>query len=146
MKVDIMGVGETKWSGCGKIYDNKKTIVYAGGEQHKNGLGVVMSERASNSMLGFWPMSDRVILVKLQGKPMNINIIQAYAPTTDHEDEEIESFYEEISTALKQAKCGEAVILMGDLNAKNRIKQKYNNRKTWTGPAKRERAKTHGVL
>ena len=40
-------------------------------------------------------------MIKLQGKPLNISIIQANPPTPDHEDEEIELFYLEINAAIK---------------------------------------------
>ena len=40
-------------------------------------------------------------MIKLQGKPFNISISQIYAPTQDHEDEEVELFYAEIQTAIK---------------------------------------------
>ena len=68
--------------------------------------------------MGFWPISDRSILIKLEGKPFNISIIQVYAPTQDHGDEEIEAFYEEIEKAIKIVKSDEVLIVMGDWNAK----------------------------
>ena len=42
--------------------------------------------------MGFWPISDRGILIKLEGKPFNISIIQIYTRTQDQGDEEIEAF------------------------------------------------------
>ena len=68
--------------------------------------------------MGYWPISNRVIMVKLQGKPFNINILQTYAPTQDHNDEDIEQFYEEIQQAINQAKSDEIIHMMGDMNAK----------------------------
>ena len=44
----------------------------------------------------------------------NINIIQVYAPTTDHDDEEVEKFYDDIENVMKYAKSGEINIMMGD--------------------------------
>ena len=63
-------------------------------------------------------ISERVIMIKLQRKPFNISIIQIYAPTQDHEDEEIELFYDEIQTAIKNVKADDILCVMGDLNAK----------------------------
>ena len=57
-------------------------------------------------------------MIKLQGKPFTISIIQIYAPTQDHEDEEIELFYDEIQTAIKNVKKNDKLFVMGDLNAK----------------------------
>lgn len=41
-------------------------------------------------------ISDRVISIRLQGSPINVTIIQAYAPTTDAEDEVIDMFYDQV--------------------------------------------------
>ena len=63
-------------------------------------------------------ISDRVMMAKIKGQPFNINIIQAYAPTSVHSDDETEVFYEEIKQAMSYVKCGEVVIAMGEFNAK----------------------------
>ena len=82
------------------------------------GVGIMMRKDVASCMTGMWPVTDRIIMVKLSGKPFNINIIQVYAPTTDHEEEEIESFYEDINKVMDYTKSGEITILMGDWNAK----------------------------
>ena len=38
-------------------------------------------------------------MMKLQGKPFNISLIQIYAPTQDYSDEDVEQWYEEIQQA-----------------------------------------------
>ena len=63
-------------------------------------------------------MSDRVLLTKLNAKPLNMNIIQVYAPTSSSSEEAVEKFYEDIETAKKQSKSQEVTIIMGDFNAK----------------------------
>ena len=67
---------------------------------------------------GFYAISDRVLVVRLKGKPFDTCIIQVYAPTCDHNDEEIESFYNDVQKAMKQCKRHDVVFVMGDLNAK----------------------------
>ena len=37
-----------------------------------------------------------MISVRLQGKPFNIMVIQAYAPTSNAEETEVEWFYEDL--------------------------------------------------
>ena len=56
--------------------------------------------------------------MKIRGKPFNVNIIQVYAPTQDHADEELEAFYEKIENVLQRIKSGEVTCTKGDLNAK----------------------------
>ncbi|GFS15712.1 craniofacial development protein 2-like [Elysia marginata] len=41
-----------------------------------------------------------------------------YAPTTDHDDAEVETFYEELDKTLQQLKSTNIKIIMGDFNAK----------------------------
>ena len=40
--------------------------------------------------------NDRMISVHLQGKPFNITVIQAYAPTSNAEEAEVEQFFEDL--------------------------------------------------
>ena len=51
-------------------------------------------------------------MCKLQAKPLNIVILQLYAPTSDHDDEEIDTFYEEVDSAQKQTKSSDIIIII----------------------------------
>ena len=42
-----------------------------------------------------------MISVRFQGKPFNITVIQAYAPTSNAEEAEVEQFYEDIQDLLE---------------------------------------------
>ena len=42
-----------------------------------------------------------MIAVRFQGKPFNIMVIQAYAPTSNAEEAEVEQFYEDLQDLLK---------------------------------------------
>ena len=65
--------------------------------------------------MGFWPTTDRVMIIKLKVKPFNINLIQD-APTSSSSDEELKEFYN-IDDCLKQCKSHEMTIVMGDVIA-----------------------------
>ena len=41
-----------------------------------------------------------MISVRFQGKPFNIMVIQAYAPTSNAEEAEVEWFYEDLQDLL----------------------------------------------
>ena len=41
-----------------------------------------------------------MISVRFQGKPLNITVIQAYAPTSNTEEAEVERFYEDLQDLL----------------------------------------------
>ena len=83
-----------------------------------HGVGVLVSRELASAITAWWPVSDRIIYVKIQGSPININLIQVYAPTTGHDDEEVEDFYQKLNKVREQAKSHEITIVMGDLNAK----------------------------
>ena len=91
---------------------------YSGGERHERGVGVLMKKRLGNLVKGFWPVSERVIMIKIESKPVSLNIIQVYAPTADQEEEVIEEFYEQMDRARRKCKPGEVTVVMDDLNAK----------------------------
>ena len=45
--------------------------------------------------------NDRMISARFQGKPFNITVIQAYAPTSNTEEAEVEQFYEDLLDLLE---------------------------------------------
>ena len=65
--------------------------------------------------MDYWPRSERVLLVRLNGRLFNINIIQVYAPTQDHSDAETEVFYEKVEQALKYSESNDVLCVMGTL-------------------------------
>ena len=65
-----------------------------------------------------WPLSARVIAIKIQTRPKPITIVQVYAPIAESTTEELETFYEDLEKALKNARKDGQVFVMGDLNAK----------------------------
>ncbi len=71
--------------------------------------------------MGFYAVLEKVIIIKLKGKPYNFAIIQmyAYAPTSGSTEEDIDRFYSEVEEAKKQCGLQEMVIFMGNLNAKS---------------------------
>ncbi|XP_042859145.1 craniofacial development protein 2-like [Penaeus japonicus] len=104
LKIDIMGLSEVRWEGTGIISDKDITFIYSGGETHQRGVGVVMTANATKSIAGYWAISDRIILVKLKGKQIDVNLIQVCAPTCDYTDEDIKDFYETLTAAKKLCK------------------------------------------
>ena len=38
MKLDVLGISESRWTGSGKMKDGDFTIVYSGGEKHQYGV------------------------------------------------------------------------------------------------------------
>ena len=59
-----------------------------------------------------------MISVRLQGKPFNITVIQAYAPTSNTEEAEVEWFYEDLQDLLELTPQKDVIFIIGDWNAK----------------------------
>ena len=58
-----------------------------------------------------------MISVRFQGKPFNIMVIQAYAPTSNAEEAEVEWFYEDIQPFRINTQK-DVLFIIGDWNAK----------------------------
>ena len=96
LNLEILGVAETRWNDDGRISSDLYDFIHSGDDKHQYGVGIMMKKSVTSCMVGFWPVSDRIIMAKLKGKPFNINIIQVYAPTTDRDDEEVEMMTSEM--------------------------------------------------
>ena len=59
-----------------------------------------------------------MISVCFQGKPFNMTVIQAYAPTSNAEEAEVEQFYEDLQDLLELTPKKHVLFIMGDWNAK----------------------------
>ena len=59
-----------------------------------------------------------MISVRFQGKPFNITVIQACAPTSNAEEAEVEWFYEDLQDLLELTPQKDVLFIIGDWNAK----------------------------
>ena len=97
VNVDILRISELKWTGMGEFNSDDHYIYYCGQEYlRRNGVVMIVNKRVQNAVLGCHLKNDRMIFVRFQGKPFNITVIQAYAPTSKVEEAEVEWFYEDI--------------------------------------------------
>ena len=70
-----------------------------------------------------------MISVCFQGKPFNITLIQAYAPTSNTEEAEVEWFYEDLQDLLELTPKKDVLLIIGDWNAK--VGNTWSNRQIW---------------
>ena len=68
----------------------------------RNGVAIMVNKRVRNAVLGCNLENDRMISVSFQGKTFNIMVIQAYAPTSNAEEAEVEQFYEDLQNLLEK--------------------------------------------
>ena len=117
-KVDILGAAEVRWLDSGEFSKGDYVMYFSGGKKHRNGVGVLMAKRIAKAVQGYWPISERVIMIKPEAKPFDLVIVQVYAPTSEYSEEELEDFYEDVQKAINQTKSTDIVYIIGDMNAK----------------------------
>ena len=59
-----------------------------------------------------------MISVRFQGKPFSIMVIQAYAPTSNAEEAEVEQFCDDLQDLLELTPQKDVLFITGDWNAK----------------------------
>ena len=83
----------------GEFNSDDHYIHYRGQESlRRNGIVIIVNKRVRNAVLGCNLKNDRMLSVCFQGKPLNITVIQVYAPTSNAEEVEVERFYEDLKT------------------------------------------------
>ena len=78
----------------------------------------MVNKRVQNAVLGCSLTNNRMISVRLQGKPFNITVIQVYAPTSNAEEAELEWFYEDLQDLLELTPKKDVLFIKVDWNAK----------------------------
>ena len=89
-----------------------------GRNPRRNEVAIMVNKRVRNALLGCNLKNDRMISVRLQGKPFNITVIQVYTPTNNAEEAEVERFYEDLQDFLELTTKKDVLFIIGDWNAK----------------------------
>ena len=87
-----------------------------------------------------------MISVHFQGKPFNITVIQAYAPTSNAEEAEVEHFYEDLQDLLELTPQKDVLFIIGDWNAKVGSQETPGVAGNWPWNTEWSRAKVNRVL
>ena len=86
----------------GEFNSDDHYIYYCGQESlRRNGVAIMVNKRLQDAVFGCNLKNDRMISVRLQGKPFNITVIQDYAPASNAEEAEVEWFYEDPQDLLE---------------------------------------------
>jgi len=116
----LVGLCEVRWKEHGEHHTDEGHMLYYSGEQdkHINGVGMLVNKNIKNSVIGYYPVNSRLMAIRLRAAPFNITVIQAYAPTTDHDDEDVEEFYNQLQGIIDKMNKKDILIIQGDWNAK----------------------------
>jgi len=119
VNIDILGISELKWIGMGEFNSDDHYIYYCGQESlRRNGVALIVNKRVQNAVLGCNLKNNRMISVHFQGKPLNITVIQVYAPTSTAEEAEVECFYEDLQDLTELTPQKYVLFIIGYWNAK----------------------------
>ncbi|GFR92330.1 craniofacial development protein 2-like [Elysia marginata] len=115
---DVIGRSEVRWTGYGET-----TLVeghWFSGEEttHQYSVAFLVRIETAKCIISATPISSRLISIRLAAKPHNITAIQVYAPTSDHEDDEVEKFYEDLDNSIAKVPKKDILIVHGNRNAK----------------------------
>ena len=90
MNVNILGISKLRWTGTGEFNSDDHYMYYCGQESlRRNGVAIIVNKRVQNAVFGCNLKNERMILVRFQGKPFNITVIQVCAPTNNAEEAEV---------------------------------------------------------
>ena len=118
VNVNILGISELKWTGVSEFNSDDHYIYYCGQESlRRNGVALRVNKRVQNAVLGCNLKNSIMISVHFQGKPFNM-VIQAYAPTSNTEEAEVEQFHEELQDLLELTPKKDVLFIIEDWNAK----------------------------
>lgn len=102
--MDILGIAEHRWPGKEHFNPDGGVLIYSGSARGGyGGVAVFINQQYANTLLGYDPFNDQILVVRLKGKPVNVTIIQIYAPTSDTEENILEGFYDAFQSAVDSA-------------------------------------------
>ena len=73
----------------------------------------MVHRRLNNSIKGFYRHSDRVALLKISSRDVEICLLQVYAPTSESSDKELEQVYFQMEEGMKQCKSNGILLVLG---------------------------------
>ena len=115
VNVDILGISELKWTGTGDFNSDNHYIYYCEQESlRRNGVAIMVNKRVQNAVIGCNLKNDRMNSDRFKSKPLNIMVIQAYAPNGNTKEAQVEWFYEELQDLLELTPKKDVIFTIGD--------------------------------
>ena len=117
---NILRLCEVRYTNFGEMStpEGQKFLSSGNGERQEHGVRFLIYKDTADTVKGCRPVSSRLITILLKAIPFNITIIQAYAPTTDYDDDDVENLYYELQEVRDQTPKKDILVVQGDRNAK----------------------------
>ena len=91
-----------------------------------------MSKEAEKLLIQWEPISERLITARFQTRFVKVIIIQYYAPTNDHNDENKDKFYKKLQNLINKTPSHDLLLVMGDWKDwKWQYRCRENHRHPW---------------
>lgn len=118
--ISILGICETHIRGNGHFKTASGNTLYFSGadESSHHGVGILIPSELNKYVLGYKPVSDRIISIRINTKPCILNVVQIYAPTLQSPEQDINNFYGTLESVLDKIPNREITMIIGDWNAK----------------------------
>ncbi|KAG1652592.1 Craniofacial development protein 2 [Nymphon striatum] len=118
-KTQLLAVSEIKWKGKGHFNSDDSKIYFSGHDiLRRHSVGFICDKLTAGIVMGYNPVNDRIISIRLNSSPIKTTIIQIHAPTTAADNEAIEEFYGQLQNVVDKIPKRDMLIIMGDFNAK----------------------------
>lgn len=121
-KLDIIAIQESRWNGSGSISDGETVFLYSGrpqNENHSEGVAFLITKKISKGLLEWFPINERIIVLKIKTRARKMVIINCYAPTEAQPNDVKEDFYEQLNSCItSHTRTGDVILIVGDFNAK----------------------------
>ncbi|KAI5090312.1 eukaryotic translation initiation factor 4 gamma 3 isoform X8 [Silurus meridionalis] len=116
-KVDMLCVQETKWKGSkARNIGGGFKLFYHGVDGKRNGVGVILKEEYSKSVVEVKRGEFLVMIVKVEVEGMMINVISGYAPQVGCEMRWKERFWSELDDVVDGVPRKERLVIGADFN------------------------------
>src|SRR6476619_416476 len=116
-RLSSVGLSDVRRNHVGNFVSDGFRVMYAGGPTCQRRVAVIAEAKVAERVTEIDRFGDRLMVVKVKADPVDMVIVQAYLPTTDYEDEEVEKLYDQLEEILGKQKGTDNIIVMGDFNA-----------------------------
>ena len=83
---------------------------------NRRSVGFLVYKDMVGAVLGCRPVSSRLISICLRAAPFKVTIIQVYAPTSGHDDNEVDNFYRQLQEIIAKTSKKAILVVQGDWN------------------------------
>uniref|UniRef100_W5NNM4 Endonuclease/exonuclease/phosphatase domain-containing protein n=1 Tax=Lepisosteus oculatus TaxID=7918 RepID=W5NNM4_LEPOC len=127
LNIDLLGISELHWKDKGHFNLDDFSVYYSGHQElRRNGVALIAHKNIAHAVESYTTISNRMMAIRIRGKPLNVTVLQVYAPTTDAPEDEREQFYAKIEEALEQVPKKDIIYIMGNFNAKVASQEEAN--------------------